>query len=335
VAVKYFAAAAVMAELKTMVTDYLPAVSDRDPDAGKERITPLAVRDWLARLRLLEGVPFNNIVADSELLPIESIRFFYVDRAWTDALVQGALSVGTVNSSDRAQLESLYPAIRDEIDEQERLVRLPGSEQRQLGEAGQITGFLLRSRAVSGWPGLQVRAYRREIGNDEAIVPESNPDRIKLLRLERLAPAVLLALFDGVPEVVHVEEPRQGIQFGIKLEPIGDGNSFNATVRARNVQTSTDVEPKLPMNISFRAGSPGVLDLRACGATFLGTPATHMNDDGKLNSAEFALQMIRFPYRQVFGDPNSPNAAEKKDVFRPTVAKNLAGLFTLFKEKFE
>ena len=334
-AVKFFAATAVMAELKTMVSVYLPTATDRDPDAGKERITPLAVRDWLARLRLLEGVPFNNIVADSELLPLESIRFFYLDRAWTDALVQGALSVGTVNSADRAQLESLYPAIRDEIDEQERLVRLPGSERRQLGKAGQVTGFLLRSRAVSGWPGLQVRAYRREIGNDETIVPESNPDRIKLLRLERLAPAVLLALFDGVPEVVHVEEPRQGIQFGIKLEPIGDGNSFKATVRARNVQTSTDVEPKLPMNVSFRRGSPGVLDLRAMGATFLGTAATHMNDDGRLNSAEFALQMIRFPYRQVFGDPNSPNAAEKKDVFRPTVAKNLAGLFTTFKEKFQ
>jgi hypothetical protein len=333
-AVKFFAATAVMAELKTMVTDYVPTPADRDPDAGKERITPLAVRDWLARLRLLEGVPFNNIVADSELLPLESIRFFHVDRAWTDALVQGALSVGTVNSSDRAQLESLYPAIRNEIDEQERLVRLPGSERRQLGKAGQITGFLLRSRAVSGWPGLQVRAYRREIGNDEAIIPESNPDRIKLLRLERLAPAVLLALFDGVPEVVHVEEPRQGIQFGIKLEPIGDGNSFKATVRARNVQTSTDVEPKLPMNISFRPGSPGVLDLRATGQTFLGTAATHMNDDGKLNSAEFALQMIRFPYRQVFGDPNSPNTAEKEDVFRPTIVKNLAGLFTIFKEKF-
>jgi hypothetical protein len=333
-AVKYFAATAVMSELKTMVAAFLPAATERDPDAGKERITPLAVRDWLARLRLLEGVPFNNIVADSELLPLESIRFFYLDRAWTDALVQGALSVGTVNSADRAQLESLYPAIRDEIDEQERLVRLPGSERRQLGKAGQITGFLLRSRAISGWPGLQVRAYRREIGNDETIVPESNPDRIKLLRLERLAPAVLLVLFDGVPEVVHVEEPRQGIQFGIKLEPMGDGNSFKATVRARNVQTSTDVEPKLPMNISFRRGSPGVLDLRATGATFLGTAATHMNDDGRLNSAEFALQMIRFPYRQVFGDPNSPNAAEKKDVFRPTVAKNLAGLFTTFKEKF-
>ena len=58
-----------------------------------------------------------------------------------------------------------------------------------------------------------------------------------------------------------------------------------------------------------------------------------MNDDGKLNGAEFALQMIRFPYRQVFGDPNSPNATEKKDVFRPTVAFNLAGLFTKFKDR--
>jgi hypothetical protein len=330
---RFMNAQTIVSEIVNMAGSYKPAVSERDRDAGQDRITPLAVRDWLARLRLLEGVPFNNLVADSQLLPLESIRFFYLDRAWTDALVQGALSVGTVNSGDRAQLEALYPAIRNEIDEQERLVRLPGSEPRQLGKAAQITGFLLRSRAVSGWPGLQVRAYRREVGNDEDIIPESNPDRIKLLRLERLAPAVLLALFDGVPEVVHVEEPRQGIQFGIKLAPQGDGNSFTATVRARDVRTATDVEPNLPMPVSFRSGSPGVLDLRATGTTFLGTAPTHMSDDAVLDGAEFALQMIRFPYRQVFGDPNSPNAAEKSEVFRPTVARNLAALFTTFKSK--
>jgi hypothetical protein len=332
-AAKFFDATTIMTEIRGMTADYKPSVSDRDHGAGKDRITPLGVLDWLARLHLLEGVPFNNLVADSELLPIESIRFFYLDRAWTDALVQGALSVGTVNSGDRAQLESLYSAIRSEIDEQERIVRKPRSEELQLGSAAQITGFLLRSRAVSGWPGLQVRAYRREIGHDEDIIPESSPDRIKLLRLERLAPAVLLALFDGVPEVVHIEEPRQGVQFGVKLEAQGDGNSFKATVRARDVRTATDVEPKLPMPIAFRAGAPGVLDLRATGDTFLATAKTHMNDDGHLNGAEFALQMIRFPYRQVFGDPNSPNAAEKSDVFRPTIAHNLAGLFTTFKDK--
>ena len=332
-AAKFFTAESIMSELKSMPVGYKPSLGDRDTSLGEDRITPLTVREWLARLKLLEGVPFNNLVADAELLPHESIRFFYLDRAWTDALVQGALSVGTVNSSDRAQLEALYPAIRKEIDEQERQVRLPGSEARQLGAAGQITGFLLRSRAVSGWPCLQVRAYRREIGNDEDIIPESHRDRIKLLRLERLAPAVLLVLFDGVPEVVHVEEPRQGIQFGIKLIPQGDGNSFTATVRARNVQTATDVEPKLNIPVSFRPGAPGVLDLRATGDTFLAQTETNMNADGKLDGAEFALQMIRFPYRQVFGDPNSPNAVEKDEVFRPTLAHNITNLLATFQGK--
>lgn len=330
---RFLGPGALVSELKTMVTDFVPSPSDHDVDTGADRITPLPVREWLGRLRLLEAVPFNNLVADSELLPLESIRFFYVDRAWTDALVQGALSVGTVNTSDRAQLEALYPSIRSEIDEQERLVRLPGSEPRQVGEAAQLTGFLLRSRAVSGWPGLQVRAYRREVGHDEDIIPESHPDRLKLLRLERLAPAVLLALFDGVPEVVHVEEPRQGIQFGVRLEAQAGGNTFSSTVRARDVRTSTDVEPTLPMPISFRAGSPGVLDLRACAETFLGTAATHMNDDNRLSGAEFALQMIRFPYRQVFGDPDSPNTAEKSDVFRPTLGRHLAGLLQIFEAR--
>lgn len=334
-AAKFITAKSVMSELKSMPVGYKPSSSDHDSKLGVDRITPLAIRDWLARLRLLEGVPFNNLVADSDLLPLESIRFFYLDRAWTDALVQGALSVGTVNSSDRAQLEALYPSIRKEIDEQERQVRLPGSEARQLGDAGQITGFLLRSQVVSGWPGLQVRAYRREVGNDEEIIPESNSDRIKLLRIERLAPAVLLVLFDGVPEVVHVEEPRQGVQFGVKLTPQGEGNNFTATVRARDIQTTKDVEPKINVPVSFRPGSPGVLDLRATGDTFLAQPETHMNTDGKLDGAEFALQMIRFPYRQVFGDPNSPNTVEKNDVFRPTTSHNLASLLTDFKDKIK
>src|SRR5512147_2237184 len=65
---------------------------------------PAELRTWLTRLRLLDGVPFAYLVADTQLLPPESIRFFYVDRRWTDALVQGALSVGTVNSDDRTQL---------------------------------------------------------------------------------------------------------------------------------------------------------------------------------------------------------------------------------------
>ena len=104
--------------------NYADIVTDRDPDDG-EHVVPGELRRFLARLRLLHGVPFSYLVPDAKLLPIESIRFFYIDRAWTDALVQGALSVGTISSADRTQLEAVYPHIRAEVDEAERTIRQP------------------------------------------------------------------------------------------------------------------------------------------------------------------------------------------------------------------
>jgi hypothetical protein len=91
--------------------------------------------------------------------------------------------------------------------------------------------------------------------------------------------------------------------------------------------------PEKTVDVSFRPGAPGVLNLRKTGEDFLGIAATKMNADGKLDSAEFALQMIRFPYRQVFGDPNSPNAASKADVFRPSLKFNLSALLQSFTER--
>lgn len=313
--VAYFTSELVMTAVKSAVLEVSLSVSDSDDVVG-DRVIPRDLRQWLARLRLLEGVPFAYLVADSLLLPPESIRFFYVDRNWTDALIQGALSVGTVNSADRAQLEQLHQKIRNELDEEERLVRRPGGEKVQQGPAGTITGFLLRSRAVSGWPGMHVRAYRREVGKDNEIIPESHPDRLKVLRLERLAPAVLLVLFDGTPAVVHLEEPRQGVQFGVRLEQAGGTNQFNARVIARNALTSSDVTPETKVPVFFRRSAPGVLNMRRTAQALIDTAGTNMG--AAVDGAEFALEMIRFPYRQVFGDPQQGGALG--DVFRPSVS---------------
>src|SRR3954466_8251348 len=127
-------------------------VDDDDVDSSM----PAEIRNWLVRLRLLEGVPFANLVPDTELLPEESIRWFYIDRRWTDALVQGALAVGTVNSDDRTQLTAQYPSVRAELDQEERNLRRRPESARFTGDGGPISGFLLRSRAVSGWPALHV-----------------------------------------------------------------------------------------------------------------------------------------------------------------------------------
>jgi hypothetical protein len=259
-------------------------------------LLPDGARSWLAALRLLSGVPFQHIVADERLLPPESARFFYVDRAWTDALIQGALAVGAVTDADRALLQQLYPAIRDDIDEAERLVRVTGGEG-EAGPADALAGLLLRSKAVSGWPGLHVNAYRADVPDTG---PHDDPSRLHLMRLEQLAPSVLLAIFDGVPEIVHIDEPRHGVAFGVD-ESAGSvpGNwSYTLTVR-RNVAVNGDLtQSTLPgdrLPVPFRANAPGVLDMSALQAAITGKIG------GTASASEFALQLIRLPYRQVYG----------------------------------
>jgi hypothetical protein len=305
--------------------NYADIITDRDPDDG-EHVVPGELRRFLARVRLLHGVPFSYLVPDADLLPIESIRFFYIDRAWTDALVQGALSVGTVSSADRTQLEAVYPHIRAEVDEAERTIRQPKGEELLKAGSGTITGFILRSRAVSGWPNLHVRAYSRDVVADDALTTaaESDPSRMKVLRMERLAPAVLLALFDGVPAVVHIEEPRQGIQFGVRIDP--DVPPNQRRVKVRDCDNGNPVPPEEAftttnsVDVPFRPNAPGVIDMATLRVRLA---AKAPNSGGTLEPNEYALQMLRFPYRQVFGDPDNQNERERfyaLDQFKAKVA---------------
>jgi hypothetical protein len=296
-------------------------------------ILPDVVRAWLARVRLLEGVPFAHLVPDSALLPLESIRFFYLDRDWTDTLVQGVLSVGTVTTLDREHLQALHARIRDELDAAERTTRLVGSDAPAAAPAETVTGFLLRSRAVSGWPALHVRGYREEVGADTDPVAEDDPRRLRLLRLERLAPAVLLCLFDGVPKVVHLEEPRQGIQFGVDLVPNATGTR-GATIPLRDVTTATRLDRMQPAppqphtaDVPFRRGAPGVVHVAELARRIAAVPATQTTafEGPGLASAELAMEMLQFPFRQVFGDPELGGTPGGRplafaDLFRPVVA---------------
>ncbi|MGH8982304.1 MAG: hypothetical protein ACRDY6_00295 [Acidimicrobiia bacterium] len=322
--------------LKASVEMHL-SIKTGEHDSYGDRVLPRELSDFLARLRLLEGVPFAYLVPDVDLLPVESIRFFYIDRAWTDAIVQGALSVGTVSTADHAQLERVYPFVRDELDEAERSVRVKGQETAPQGPARTITGFLLRSRAVSGWPGMHVRAYREELGvADDAQIPETDPRRLKMLRLERLAPAVLLALFDGVPAVVHVEEPRQGIQFGFRPPdpPDPDPNHRVGLVPPRKISDGSEVfgpaQDDEWVRVAFRKDAPGVVNLRTTRNRLQAVTQTGMGPT--VDSAEFAIQMLRYPYRQVFGDPGQ-EPRPIGDVFRPKLG--LASLKQRFIEGLE
>ena len=326
-AVKYFEQVDAIQLAVDAIATYPAPITDHDPDEG-DHVVPAELRHFLARLRLLHGVPFSYLVPDENLLPVESIRFFYVDRAWTDALVQGALSVGTISTSDRAELEKVYPHIRREVDTTERKIRTPEEEVLLEGEGGAITGFLLRSRVVSGWPGLHVRAYSEDVLPDSELstVAESHRKRMKVLRMERLAPAVLLVLFDGVPEVIHVEEPRQGLQFGIQLDPTAPPAQQRAKVKVRVESSGSPVPPEKRLtaansvDVPFRRNAPGVLNLKKLRDRLESKP--QIGSDG-MEPRDFALQMLKFPYRQVFGDPDNRTGQRFYDLDRFVVSTKL------------
>ncbi|MEM9561519.1 MAG: hypothetical protein AAGA93_02810 [Actinomycetota bacterium] len=254
---------------------------DPDPEPSERAI------DWLGRLRLLNGVPFEYLVPDHGLLRPETIRFFHLDRNWTDALVDGAVAAGTFGTRDRAELTDRHQAMRDRVDDAERSqwVDPPAT-----GAAANVTGFLLRSQAVSGWPGMHIRAFRQD-GNVRR--------RIGVLRVERLSPAVMLAMFADIPDQVEIEEPRQGIQFGVRgSEP--DDPPGEWMVDLRDPQTAAGLDPIATVAVPFRAGSAGVIHVDELRERLLQHPDSTLGQT--LDSAELALQLIRYPYRQRFDD---------------------------------
>lgn len=197
-----------------------------------EASMPPYMESFLAHLRLLIGVPFDYLVADSRLLPAESIRFFYVDRSWTDRLVDGAVSMGKIGTREQAHHQAHGGALGQQLDVSENIVRVlqrglrdfptaKSAADQNPQPADLITGFLLRSAAVVGWPHMDVRAFSSHVpaGIDPSKIDPAL--MLPLLRLERLSPSVLIALFRGVPNLVWCEEPHHGVQFGVEQDVSG------------------------------------------------------------------------------------------------------------------
>jgi hypothetical protein len=157
-------------------------------------------------------------------------------------------------------------------------------------------------------------------------VAESHPDRLKLLRMERLAPAVLLVLIDGVPEVVHIEEPRRGIQFGARTDDDDPPAQRQAKVKVRDANTGNPVPPLEDFTdansvpVPFRPGAPGVINMHRLRQRLL---AKAPNVGTTLEPHEYALQMLRFPFRQVFGDPKNTEGIRFFDLDKFQVATSL------------
>jgi hypothetical protein len=283
--------------------DGAPAAASSVAEAAE--VAPLVIPDnivnWLAQLTLLYGVPFEYLVPDAAMLPTESIRFFYMDQNWTNRLIDGAVNIALGSTQDYVHILTTFEQTAQAAALAQNLVRarLRGKPDPQAVTVdGTLTGVLLRSAVVAGWPGIEVAAFADEAGTQA----------LPLLRMDRLSDNVLICIFNGVPALVNFSEPPEGLHFGVMENPKwsapppatseaqfmvalrGVGGKYAAGQQINDAQGKAVTSP-----LALRAGVAGVLDIGQSQATLLasltaqgalnGTPA-------QFTASQFAVQMI-------------------------------------------
>jgi hypothetical protein len=263
---------------------------------------------FLSHLRLLVGVPFDYLVPDDRLLPDESIRFFYIDRSWTDRLVDGAIAVGKIGTREQAHHQGHAPAVNQQCDLTERIVRTiqrglkgftdaKGDPHNDTSPADTITGFLLRSSAVSGWPHMDVRAYKTDVPERfDPADPEIAPLQLKTLRLELLSPGVMIALFQGVPQLVILEEPHNGVMFGLH---VNNGIDMVYLRDTTGHQVPSTGPPYQDIALPFRSTNSRVVHVTELRRR-LNKASPSAGSINVTGSASFGIAVLDPPWRQRF-----------------------------------
>lgn len=210
---------------------------------------PDNLKAYADELRLLKGVPLTYLLTDAADLPEESIRFFHLDLNWTDALLDGAFSIGRVCARDalwdKAALKEAgedrhyadMPRIkRMHINHREHVLKGDAA-----GGAPEdyrlVSGFLMRSRLVGGKKGLHLYGYDRA-GAPKDLMDNGTP--LPVLRMETIADNVLLALFHGEVYQIMVEEPKTGLRFGVSSVDTSAGR-ISRSIDLRSAQDSADL----------------------------------------------------------------------------------------------
>ena len=141
-----------------------------------------------------------------------------------------------------------------------------------------VTGVILRSEVVSGWPGLQIDGYHER---------DSKNPPVKLLRTARLSPNVLACFFDGEIKEVRIHQKVETLHFGFDKE-------LNRLLKKLRNDDGSDSDDKKV----YLEGSNALKDAwkdagkRILNIDNLASAIKQKTAMKNFTSAEFALQMI-------------------------------------------
>jgi hypothetical protein len=109
---------------------------------------------WIMDKKFLHNIPAHYLITDPWQVPMESIRFFYIDTVWVDCLIDGALSVA--NHSDIADV-GMRQGIKDSVTTF-LTTALDSTVQPLYYPQVPSCGFFLRSAIVTAIPDMRVSA---------------------------------------------------------------------------------------------------------------------------------------------------------------------------------
>jgi hypothetical protein len=166
---------------------------------------------------------------------------------------------------------------------------LLGEENLAAGGGYMLSGFLLRSEAVSGWPGLIADGFFDVDGNDA--------HRLTRSRIERLAPGVLICLFEGEREVARVDiyTKPETLHFGFST-----GDQHPGFFKALRDQQGKIIEgPKVEVDLDrkhWHSTQQRTINTVAWGETI----SDKLSPKPALTSSLFGLQMVESGDRIIF-----------------------------------
>lgn len=240
---------------------------------------PPEIVEWAAQLKLLTGVPLSCLVGDEKQLLPECIQFFYVDENWTDQLINGALSIGADDTKARSinmffssefhknGRNSLHVPREKRIHENQKKFY---KKQTLISDHERITGFLLRSRLVKLWKGLESTAL------------DKTGESISILRMEQLSEEIMICVYRGEIAKLRVKEPKEGLRFGT--------HENDRSINVRDIKQGNEGRPVQDKKVVIHTNDYGRGDMLTLAADL----KKALNTD-KFTSAELAMELIVAP----------------------------------------
>ena len=159
---------------------------------------------WISDKLFLGGIPAHYLITDPVHLPSESLRFFYVDKAWIDCFIDGALST---SNHFEPEVDSTRKIIKEVYNVYLQNIIQPAAVKPPVPRYG----FFLRSEIIRVMPDIRIVVRCRKVDPNGALVPEET--RLPLVRLTRMNDNTIFALLDCMPEdlfdIRFIQPPHQ------------------------------------------------------------------------------------------------------------------------------